>query len=77
MKMEIARIYGSKVMTLRPISKTVVIDGRDTTIISDAQIKLEDLSELRFPLLWSKQFPIKEAHAFLHLFEATGIDTVF
>ena len=74
--MKITRSYGCKRMTLRPISKAAVIDGRDTTIISDAQIKLEDLSELRFPLLWSRPFPIKEARALLSLFEATGIDTI-
>ena len=76
MIVEIERVYGCRRLILRPISKNVIVDGREKSVITDAQVRLVDPSELRFPLLWSKTFPIKEAHALLDLFESTGIDTI-
>lgn len=51
--------YGSHVMTI-------------TWHDSYATVKIEDLAQLRFPLLWSKQMSKDQARAARHLFEQIG-----
>lgn len=51
--------YGSHVLT---------IDWRDDYAV----VKLEDLSQLRFPLLWSKHMTREQAWATRYLFTRIG-----
>ena len=64
--------YGCKILTANFwIAKDE--RGRVNNTDSYAQIKLEDLGLLRFPLIWSKSVTPEQAHAALKIFEATGV----
>ena len=68
--MDITRAYGSYRMKLTPHIKL----NRFGEIINNesyAQVSVSDIS-LKWPLIWSKSFPLKEGHAALTLFEKIG-----
>jgi len=67
---DIVRVYGQYRMKLTPYMK---LDHNNEPIMdqSKGKITMYDISE-RLPLLWSKTFPIKEAHAAMTLFEGIG-----
>ena len=64
--------YGSRVLTATFWIET---DRRGNPDIANsyAQLKLEDLGELRFPLIWSRGVTVEQAHAAIEIFEATGV----
>lgn len=68
----VSRQYGCKIMTARYYIKYDERGDVDETI-SSAQLKLEDLSCTRFPLIWSYSMKPAEATAALKIFESTGI----
>lgn len=55
------RRYGSYIMTVRHLADC-----------DKAQVSIEDISLLRFPLLWSRQLSDQQAHAAMALFESIG-----
>ena len=67
--------YGSRILTAQFFVST---DDRGNVdhANSYAQISLTDRAELRFPLIWSTSVTLKEAHAALELFEATGVTLI-
>ena len=64
--------FGSQVLTATFWIETDR-HGKPDLTKSYAQIKLEDLGELRFPLIWSQGATVEQAHAALAIFEATGV----
>ena len=64
--------YGSKVLTA---NFWIITDkhGNPNLAKSHAQLKLEDMGELRFPLIWSQGATVEQAHAAIEIFEATGV----
>ena len=48
-------------------------NGKPELAKSYAQLKLEDMGEIRFPLIWSQSVTPEQAHAALKIFEATGV----
>ena len=53
--------YGSYILTIR-----YFLDGKG------ASVKMEDLAELRFPLLWSETMTVEKANACLDFFKSVG-----
>ena len=64
--------YGSRVLTAMFWIET---DKRGNPDLANsyAQLKLEDLGEIRFPLIWSQNVTVAQAHAAIEIFEATGV----
>ena len=67
---DIVKCFGEYRMILRPTLKKD-IKGNIIFEKSYAQITVYDISQ-KYDLLWSKRFPINEAHAALTLFESIG-----
>ena len=64
--------YGGRVLTATFWIETDR-HGNPDIAKSYAQLKLEDLGEIRFPLIWSQSVTVEQAHAALKIFEATGV----
>jgi hypothetical protein len=67
---DIVKVYGQYRMKLTPY---LVKDHNNEIITSQSTgiITMYDISQ-KFDLLWSKSFPITEAHAALTIFESIG-----
>ena len=67
---EIIKCYGAYRMKLIPYIK---LDRFGEIINSEsyAQVSVSDIS-LKWPLMWSRPFPLAEAHAAMTLFEGIG-----
>jgi len=68
---EITRAYGAYRMKLTPYI-TLDENGEINNEKSYAQVSVSDLGNLKWPLMWSKPFPLAEAHAAMTLFEGIG-----
>ncbi len=66
----IIKQFGSHVMTAEFYREGATIEGREEKKLS--YVKMEDRSNLRFPLEWAHTMPWENAHAALQIFEAIG-----